>query len=97
MDSRRTHPRLALLSLLGNISLVASWAVLLTRPAGWQVVGPVLLVGFLVLRVGGAWFYAARQSGGSSVARRSALFTTALALVAVGLWVFTLLRGPGRL
>jgi hypothetical protein len=97
VDPRRSQPRLALLSLLGNISLVASWAVLLTRPAGWQVVGPVLLVGFLVLRVGGAWFYALHQSGGSTVARRTAVFTTALALVAVGLWVFTLLRGPGRL
>lgn len=96
MDSRRTPPRLALLSLLGNISLVASWAVLLTRPAGWQVVGPVLLVGFLVLRVGGAWYHAARQPPGS-VARRTAVFSTVLALVAVGLWVFTLLRGPGRL
>lgn len=97
MDARRTNPRLALLSLLGNISLVASWAVLLTRPAGWHVVGPVLLAGFLVLRVGGAWHFALRQSGGSSVARRNAVFTTVLALVAVGLWVFTLLRGAGRL
>ncbi|QSQ20955.1 hypothetical protein JY651_37910 [Pyxidicoccus parkwayensis] len=97
MDLRRTQPQLALLSLLGNISLIASWAVLLTRPSGWEVVGPVLLAVFLVLRVGGAWFYALRRSGGSAVARRNALFTTAIAAVAVGLWVFTLLRGPGRL
>lgn len=95
MDSRRAYPRLALVSLLGNLSLVASWAVLLTRPSGWRVVGPVLLVAFLVLRVGGAWFYVSRHPGDPALARRTAVLTTALAVVAVGLWVFTLLRGPG--
>ncbi len=95
MDPRRAYPRLALVSLLGNLSLVASWAVLLTRPDGWRVVGPVLLVAFLVLRVGGAWFYVSRHQGDPAVARRTAIFTSVLAVVAVGLWFFTLLRGPG--
>ncbi|MFP2928902.1 hypothetical protein ACLESO_27625 [Pyxidicoccus sp. 3LG] len=94
MDPRRTYPRLALVSLLGNLSLVASWAVLLTRPQGWQVVGPVLLVAFLVLRVGGAWYYVSRGQADPSHRRRTAIFTTVLAVLAVGLWVFTLLRGP---
>ncbi|MCP3136492.1 hypothetical protein [Pyxidicoccus xibeiensis] len=94
MDSRRTYPRLALVSLLGNLSLVASWAVLLTRPAGWKVVGPVLLLAFLVLRVGGAWYYVARGKADPSLTRRTAIFTTVLAVLAVGLWLFTLLRGP---
>jgi hypothetical protein len=94
VDPRRAYPRLALVSLLGNLSLVASWGVLLTRPAGWRVVGPVLLVAFLVLRVGGAWFYVSRHPGDPAVARRTAVFTSVLAVVAVGLWFFTLLRGP---
>jgi hypothetical protein len=97
VDPRRTYPRLALLSLLGNISFVASWAVLLTRPSGWHVVGPVLLVGFLVLRVGGAWFYATRGAGDPRLMRRTAIFTSVLALLAVSLWVLTLLRGPTSL
>nr|WP_225937723.1 hypothetical protein [Myxococcus sp. RHSTA-1-4] len=79
---------------MGNLSLIASWAVLLTRPAGWRVVGPVLLLGFLVLRVGGAWFYASRGEGDPRIMRRTAIFTSVLALLAVGLWLFTLLRGP---
>jgi hypothetical protein len=81
-------------SLLGNLSLVASWAVLLTRPEGWRVVGPVLLGAFLVLRVGGAWFYVSRGVGDPRLLRRTAVFTSVLALLAVGLWVLTLLRGP---
>nr|WP_211194550.1 hypothetical protein [Pyxidicoccus fallax] len=86
-----------MVSLLGNLSLVASWAVLLTRPEGWKVVGPLLLVAFLVLRVGGAWFYATRGAGDPALMRRTAIFTSVLALLAVGLWVFTLLRGPTSL
>lgn len=97
MDPRRTYPRFALASLLGNLCFLAAWAVALMRPAGWQVVGPVLLVAFLVLRVGGMWLYASRQTEGSARARRTAMFTTVLALVAVGLWVFTVLRGPRAL
>ena len=97
MDPRRTYPRFAIASLLGNICFIAAWAAVLMRPSGWQVVGPVMLVAFLVLRVGGMWLYASRQTEGRQQARRTAIFTTVLALVAVGLWVVTVLRGPRAL
>jgi low temperature requirement protein LtrA len=91
------YPRFAVAALVGNICFIAAWAAALMRPNGWQVVGPVLLVAFLVLRVGGMWLYASRQTEGRQQARRTAVFTTVLALVAVGLWVATVLRGPRAL
>lgn len=97
MDPRRQYPRFAIASLVGNICFIAAWAAALMRPNGWQVVGPVMLVAFLVLRVGGMWLYASRQQEGAAQARRTAVFTTVLALVAVGLWVLTVLRGPRAL
>ncbi len=89
------YPRFAAASLLGNIAFLASWAVVLMRPSGWQVVGPFLLGLFLVLRVGGMWLFASRHPEEERPRmRRTATFTTLLALVAVGIWVYTVLRGP---
>ncbi|MBJ6760357.1 hypothetical protein JGU66_06250 [Myxococcaceae bacterium JPH2] len=81
--------------LLGNIAFIGAWVVVLMHPTGWQVLGPVLLGLFLLIRVGGAWLYASRTPDPSGRVRRSAVATTVIALFAVGLWVFTLLRGPG--
>ncbi|MCP3098375.1 hypothetical protein LZ198_05720 [Myxococcus sp. K15C18031901] len=94
VDPRRTYPRFAIASLLGNVAFLGSWGVLLTRPPGWLVVGVILLVAFVVLRVGGMWLYASRQTEDIPRVRRAAIFTTVLAVVAVGLWVYTALRGP---
>ncbi|WP_253993581.1 hypothetical protein [Myxococcus qinghaiensis] len=94
VDPRRAYPRFAIASLLGNVAFLASWGVVLARPSGWLVVGPILLALFVLLRVGGMWLYARQQPEGSDRIRRAALFTTLLALVGVGLWVATALRGP---
>lgn len=80
--------------LLGNVAFIASWIVILKRPEGWQVVGPVLLALFLALRVGGVWRYARNTPDPTGRAKRSAILSTVLALLAVGLWVFTWLSGP---
>ncbi|MCY1032833.1 hypothetical protein OV207_15290 [Corallococcus sp. BB11-1] len=80
--------------LLGNVAFIAAWIVVLKRPEGWQVVGPVLLALFLVLRVGGVWRYAKNNPDPTGRAKRSAVISTVLALLAVALWVFTLLSGP---
>ncbi|NTX10055.1 hypothetical protein FJV41_39840 [Myxococcus llanfairpwllgwyngyllgogerychwyrndrobwllllantysiliogogogochensis] len=94
MDTRRAYPRFAIASLLGNVAFLASWGVLLSRPSGWLVAGPILLALFVILRVGGMWLYARQQTEGSPRIRRAALFTTLLAFVGVGLWVLTAVRGP---
>ncbi|WP_426756498.1 hypothetical protein [Myxococcus sp. Y35] len=95
MDTRRAYPRFAIASLLGNIAFLASWAVVLMRPSGWQVIGPILLGLFLVLRVGGMWLFASRHPVEERPRmRRTATFTTVLALIAVGIWVYTVLSGP---
>lgn len=94
VDPRRAYPRFAIASLLGNVAFLASWGVVLARPSGWLVVGPILLALFLVFRVGGMWLYARQQPESSDRIRRAAMFTTLLALVGVGLWVATAIRGP---
>lgn len=94
VDPRRTYPRFAVAALLGNIAFLASWGVLLSRPSGWPVVGGILITLFFVLRVGGMWLYASRQTDTAPQARRAAIFTTLIALVGLGLWVFTAVRGP---
>ncbi|AEI63250.1 hypothetical protein [Corallococcus macrosporus] len=95
MDTRRVYPRFAIASLLGNVAFLASWGVVLMRPSGWQVVGPLLLLMFLVLRVGGMWFFASKHPPEERPRmRRTATFTTVLALIAVGIWVYTVLQGP---
>lgn len=95
VDTRRVYPRFAIASLLGNVAFLASWGVVLMRPSGWQVVGPLLLLMFLVLRVGGMWLFASRHPEEERPRmRRTATLTTVLALIAVGIWVYTVLQGP---
>ncbi|WP_171450041.1 hypothetical protein [Corallococcus carmarthensis] len=90
--SRPTLPYPALM-LLGNVAFIASWIVILKRPEGWQVVGPVLLALFLGLRVGGVWKYALATPDPAGRLKRSAIFSTVLAVLAVGLWGYTWLSG----
>ncbi|MBZ4336000.1 hypothetical protein ACIHQR_02945 [Corallococcus coralloides] len=91
--SRPTLPYPALM-LLGNVAFIASWIVILKRPEGWQVVGPVLLLLFLGLRVGGVWKYALNHPDPAGRTKRSAILSTVLAALAVGLWGYTWLSGP---
>ncbi|RYZ35141.1 MAG: hypothetical protein EOO71_36585 [Myxococcaceae bacterium] len=92
-EKRPSLPYPAVL-LLGNVAFIASWIVILKRPEGWQVVGPVLLALFLALRVGGVWRYARNNPDPQGRAKRSAILSTVLALLAVALWLFTWLSGP---
>ncbi|WP_223639482.1 hypothetical protein [Corallococcus sp. EGB] len=91
--SRHTVPYPALM-LLGNVAFIASWIVILKRPEGWQVVGPLLLALFLALRVGGVWRYALDTVDPTGRMKRSAILSTVLAALAVGLWGYTWLSGP---
>jgi hypothetical protein len=85
--------RLQLLLLLGNIAFIAAWAVALSRPSGWQWIGASLLAFFVSVRVGGMWLRA-RKFPDAGRSRRAALLSTAVAALAVALWVYTALRGP---
>ncbi|QRK11885.1 hypothetical protein JQX13_18600 [Archangium violaceum] len=84
--------RLQLVLLLGNLAFIAAWAVALTRPPGWQWIGVVLLAFFVVVRVGGMWLRA-RKYPDEGRSRRAAILSTFVAALAVGLWVYTALRG----
>jgi hypothetical protein len=86
--------RLQLLLLLGNVAFIAAWAVALTRPAGWQWIGVLLLAFFVVIRVGGMWLRARKYPDEAGRSRRAAILSTGVALLAVVLWVYTALRGP---
>jgi hypothetical protein len=92
--SQRAPLPMPVLMLLGNIAFIGAWALLLLRPTGWQVLGPVLLAGFFLVRVGGMWLYVSRNPDPSGRGRRTAIATTVISLLAVGLWVLTLVRGP---
>ena len=94
MSERRPSLPYPAVLLLGNVAFIASWIVILKRPEGWQVVGPVLLALFLALRVGGVWRSAQNNPDPQNRAKRTAIISTVLALLAVALWVFTWLSGP---
>ena len=95
------------LLLLGNLAFVGAWTLLLFKPAGWLWVGIALVAAFLALRVGGTaeqlqgaalrvggmWWHARHFPLSSGRGRRSAILTTAIALLGVGLWVVSAVRG----
>jgi hypothetical protein len=81
------------LLLLGNLAFIGAWGVTLWRPAGWKVLGLVLIVLFLLLRVGGIWWNVMRYPDDTGRTRRSAVITTVVALLGVALWGFTVVRG----
>ncbi len=94
MQRIRPNPRLLLFSFAGNIAFIGSWLVVLRKPSGWLALSIALLATFLVLRVGGAWWQV-RQAPAEATAhfRRAAVITTVLAMVAVGLWTFSVIYG----
>ena len=83
--------------VLGNLAFLGAWVLALSRPAGWQWMGPVLLAAFLVLRVGGMWTLSLRAGREDPLARKRAVLYTLVSLAAAGLWVFTVMRGPQAL
>lgn len=87
--------RLQLLLLLGNVAFIGAWAVAVTRPAGWQWIGATLLAFFVAIRVGGMWLRA-RKFPDDGRSRRSAILSTAVAALAVALWLYTAFRGPAQ-
>jgi hypothetical protein len=86
--------RLQVFLLLGNIAFIAAWAIALSRPAGWQWMGVLLLAFFVAVRVGGTWLRARQFPDESGRSRRAAILSTVVALLAVALWVYTALRAP---
>jgi hypothetical protein len=84
--------RLQLLLLLGNVAFIAAWALALTRPTGWQWIGVLLLAFFVAVRVGGMWLRARQFPDVAGRTRRAAFISTAVALLAVAMWVYTALR-----
>ncbi|OJT25833.1 hypothetical protein BO221_08265 [Archangium sp. Cb G35] len=85
--------RLQLLLLLGNVAFIGAWAVAVSRPPGWKWIGATLLACFVAIRVGGMWVRA-RKFPDEGRSRRAAIFSTAVAALAVALWLYTALRGP---
>lgn len=93
MERARPPLPFAVLLLLGNVAFIGAWAVTLWRPAGWKVLGLVLIGLFLLLRVGGIWWNVVRFPDDTGRTRRSAVITTVIALLGVALWGFTVVRG----
>jgi hypothetical protein len=85
--------RLQLLLLLGNVAFIGAWAVAVSRPPGWKWIGFALLAAFVAVRVGGMWVRA-RKFPDEGRSRRAALFSTAVAALAVAMWLYTAFRGP---
>lgn len=83
--------------IAGNLAFLGCWVLALSRPQGWQWLGPVLLALFLLLRVGGMWTLSLRAGDEDPLARKRAVLYTFVALAAAGFWVFTVLRGPQAL
>ncbi|HEX8821373.1 MAG TPA: hypothetical protein VF794_15715 [Archangium sp.] len=86
--------RLQMMLLLGNVAFIGAWAVALTRPAGWQWIGVLLLAFFVALRVGGTWLRARKFPEEAGRSRRAVILSTAIAALAVALWVYTAFRAP---
>jgi hypothetical protein len=85
--------RLQAFLVLGNVALIAAWALVLIRPTGWQWMGPLLLAFFVLVRIGGVWTRV-REAPDGGRTRRAALLSTAIAAIAVALWLYTALLGP---
>ncbi|MFY0526511.1 hypothetical protein ACN28I_26345 [Archangium gephyra] len=85
--------RLQMMLLLGNVAFIGAWAVALTRPAGWQWIGATLLAFFVAIRVGGMWLRA-RKFPDEGRSRRAAILSSAIAALAVAMWLYTAFRGP---
>ncbi|WP_375770000.1 hypothetical protein NR798_03680 [Archangium gephyra] len=85
--------RLQLMLLLGNVAFIGAWAVAVTRPAGWKWIGTALLAIFVAIRVGGMWLRA-RKFPDEGRSRRAAIFSTAVAALAVFMWLYTAFRAP---
>ncbi len=92
MERSRPPIPFAVLQLLGNVAFVGAWGALLWKPTGWQWVGLALIAVFLALRVGGMWWHA-RRFPAAQHPRRSAILTTVIAVLGVGLWAYSALRG----
>jgi uncharacterized membrane protein SirB2 len=86
--------RLQLMLLLGNVAFIGAWAVAVSRPAGWQWIGAALLAVFVAIRVGGTWVRAKKFPDVEGRTRRAAFFSTAIAALAVAMWLYTAFRGP---
>ena len=85
--------RLQLLLLLGNIAFIGAWALAVTKPPGWQWGGGVLLAFFVAVRVGGTWLRTRRFPDATGRSQRAVVLSTAVAALAVALWIYTALRG----
>ena len=84
--------------VLGNLAFLGAWVLALSRPAGWQWMGPVLLALFLVLRVGGMWtLQPARRQTRTRSPASAPCSTPSSRSRPRGFWVFTVLRGPQAL
>ncbi|XXF78576.1 hypothetical protein P2318_02115 [Myxococcaceae bacterium GXIMD 01537] len=86
MQRARPPLRLVVFLVVGNLAFIASWVVVLWKPAGWLWLSLALLLVFLVLRVGGMWWQVRRYPDEEGRMRRSAILTTILAVAAVALW-----------
>lgn len=94
MQRARPNPRILLAIVLGNLAFIGSWVLVFYKPAGWLGLSLTLLLTFLVLRVGAAWWQARQSPDEGGLKRRAAIVTTVLAVLAVGLWAFSIVYGP---
>lgn len=90
----RSNPRILLAIILGNLAFIGSWVLVFYKPAGWLGLSLTLLLAFLALRVGAAWWQARQFPDEKGIQRRAAIITTVLAVLAVGLWAFSIVYGP---
>jgi hypothetical protein len=79
--------------LLGTIALLGAIAAVLQPKVVDPRLGPLFIVGFLVLRVGSEWLLALRTPDPEGRFRRSAILNTAIAVAVVAFWFVLRRRG----
>ncbi len=90
----RTYPSWIIAArLLGTIALLGAIGAVLQPRAIDPRLGPVFIVGFLVLRVGSEWLLALRYPDAEGRYRRSAILNTVIAVAVVAFWFLLRRRG----
>jgi hypothetical protein len=93
VTNRSYPPWLIVSRMLGTAALVGALAVTLKPGVAPASLGPVLILAFLVLRLGSEWALAILYPDPEGRHRRSAILNTLIAVAVTAFWFYIRKRG----
>jgi hypothetical protein len=89
VTEQRSYPAwLIIARMLGTAALVGALAVTLKPGIAPRSLGPILIVAFLVLRLGSEWTLAILRPDPEGRHRRSAILNTLIAVAVTAFWFY---------